>query len=95
VLHWSYVPAFPAHGREALSVNSYQRQCKVVIECANAPLESADETTRTHMNVPLDYVRAYWLLGRAYRANHELTLAEENLSKALNLCREINAVGAE
>ncbi|MBK8822347.1 MAG: tetratricopeptide repeat protein [Anaerolineales bacterium] len=42
-----------------------------------------------------DYVRAYWLLGAAYRANNELTLAEENLSKALNLCRQINLVDAE
>jgi tetratricopeptide (TPR) repeat protein len=40
-------------------------------------------------------VRSRWLLGAAYRANNELTLAEENLSKALNLCRQINAVDAE
>ncbi|MBK7454684.1 MAG: tetratricopeptide repeat protein, partial [Anaerolineales bacterium] len=53
------------------------------------------ETTRTRMNVPRDYVRVYWLLGAAYRANNELTLAEENLSKALNLCRQINAVDTE
>ncbi|MBK9600412.1 MAG: tetratricopeptide repeat protein [Anaerolineales bacterium] len=44
---------------------------------------------------PWDYVRAYWLLGAAYRANNELTLAEENLSKALNLCRQINLVDHE
>jgi len=30
-----------------------------------------------------------------YCANNELTLTEENLSKALNLCRQINAVDAE
>ncbi len=47
------------------------------------------------MNVPRDYVRAHWLLGSAYRANNELTLAEENLSKALNLCRQINLVDHE
>ena len=47
------------------------------------------------MNVPRDYVRAYWLLGAAYRANNELTLAEENLSKALDLCRQINMVDHE
>jgi hypothetical protein len=45
--------------------------------------------------MPRDYVRAHWLLGAAYRANNELTLVEENLSKALNLCRQINAVDAE
>jgi len=47
------------------------------------------------MEIPRDYVRAHWLLGAAYRANNELTLAEENLSKALNLCRQINSVESE
>ncbi|MBK8417842.1 tetratricopeptide repeat protein [Candidatus Villigracilis saccharophilus] len=69
--------------------------CKSAIECIQRALELADETTRTRMNVPRDYVRVYWLLGAAYRANNDLTLAEENLSKALNLCRQINAVDAE
>jgi tetratricopeptide (TPR) repeat protein len=45
--------------------------------------------------VPRDYIRVYWLRGAAYRANNELTLAEENLSKALNLCRQINLVEVE
>jgi tetratricopeptide (TPR) repeat protein len=40
-------------------------------------------------------VRTTWLLGAAYRANSDLTLAEENLSKALNLCRQINMVDHE
>ena len=65
------------------------------IEAAQHALELADETTRTRYPVPRDYVRAYWILGAAYRANNELTLAEENLSKALNLCRQINAVDTE
>jgi hypothetical protein len=42
-----------------------------------------------------NYVCAYWLLGAAYRANHELKLAEENLSKALNLCWQLNNVETE
>ena len=45
--------------------------------------------------VPRDLVGSLWLLGSAYRMNNELTLSEENLSKALNLCRQINAVDAE
>jgi len=69
--------------------------CKSAIECAQRALELADEWTRTKNPVPRDYVRAYWLLGAAYRANNELTLAEENLSKALNLCRQINMVDHE
>lgn len=45
--------------------------------------------------LPRDVVRSRWLLGAAYRANNELTLAEENLSKALSLCRQINLVDHE
>jgi len=64
------------------------------IESAKRALELADEQAKD-IPVPRDYVRAYWLLGSAYRANNELTLAEENLSKALNLCRQINLVDTE
>jgi|CXWL01.1.fsa_nt_gi tetratricopeptide (TPR) repeat protein len=58
-------------------------------------LEWSDNTTRMVREVPRDYIRTYLLLGTAYRANNELTLAEENLSKALNLCRQINLVDHE
>jgi tetratricopeptide (TPR) repeat protein len=68
---------------------------KSSIESAQHALELADETTRTSHPVPRDYVRAHWLLGAAYCMNNELTLAEENLSKALNLCRQINNVESE
>ncbi len=79
---------------------------KSSIECAQRALELADETAQKHYPFPRDYVRAYWLLGAAYRSsaslrsaqngdNNELTLAEENLSKALNLCRQINLVEFE
>jgi tetratricopeptide (TPR) repeat protein len=67
---------------------------KSLIECAQHALDLADEQAKD-VPVPRDYVDAYRFLGAAYRANHELTLAEENLSKALNLCRQINAVEAE
>ena len=68
---------------------------KSSIECAQRALELADETAQKYNPIPRDYIRAYWLLGVAYRANNDLTLAEENLSKALNLCWQINAVDAE
>ncbi len=61
---------------------------------ASRALELADEQAKDYP-VPRDYVRAHWLLGAAYCANNELTLAEENLSKALNLCRQINMVDHE
>ncbi len=71
---------------------------KSSIESAQRALELADEwqkiTGRASPN-PRDYTRALWLLGAAYRAANELTLAEENLSKALNLCRQINMVDHE
>ena len=68
---------------------------KSSIECAQRAIELADETAKTIFTHPRDYVRAHWLLGAAYRANHDLTLAEENLSKAINLCRQINLVEME
>ncbi|MBI3153767.1 MAG: tetratricopeptide repeat protein [Chloroflexi bacterium] len=78
-----------------LSVVSYQQEA---IQCAKRALELADETAKPNSGFvyPIrDYISAYWLLGSAYRANNELTLAEENLSKALNLCRQINMVDHE
>jgi tetratricopeptide (TPR) repeat protein len=42
-----------------------------------------------------DVFRAYWLLGAAYHANSELKRAEENLSEAITICRQINSVDAE
>ncbi len=68
---------------------------KPSIECTQRALELADEDTKQRYPHPRDYVRAHWLLGAVYCANNELTLAEENLSKALNLCRQINLVEEE
>ncbi|MGE5375937.1 MAG: tetratricopeptide repeat protein [Bacteroidota bacterium] len=65
------------------------------IECAGRALELADEDARTDSPTPRDYVRAYWLLGAAYLMNNDLAPAEENLSKALDLCRQINMVDHE
>lgn len=65
------------------------------LECALRALKLADEDTKQRYSHPSDYVRARWLLGSAYRANDQLTLAEDNLSKALNLCRQINMVDHE
>ncbi|RJP51224.1 MAG: tetratricopeptide repeat protein [Anaerolineaceae bacterium] len=81
-------------GSSQLTVGTNQSQIenlKSSIECAQRALELADEQAKIYP-VPRDYVRAYWLLGAAYCMNNELTLAEENLSKALNLCRQINSV---
>jgi hypothetical protein len=57
----------------------------------------ADETAKDPRFVyPVrDYTRAYWLLGAGYRLNGELNKAEENLSKAISMCRQINLVEIE
>jgi len=67
------------------------------IKCAKLALELAEggDPNIGGAVVPRDLVRSRWLLGAAYCANNELTLAEENLFKALNLCRQINAVETE
>lgn len=68
------------------------------IESAQRALGLADETAKPNSGFvyPIrDYIRAYWLLGAAYRANNELEKAEENLTKALNQCRQINMVDHE
>jgi tetratricopeptide (TPR) repeat protein len=79
---------------------------KSAFESAKYALELADEHSKKRASYPLDFMRAHWLLGAAYRssaslrsaqneANNELTLAEENLFKALDLCRQINLVDHE
>lgn len=66
---------------------------KSAIQSASRAVELAEER---HKNIGRpnirDYIRAYWLLGAAYRANGDLTKAEENLSKAISMCRQINYV---
>ncbi|RIK32416.1 MAG: hypothetical protein DCC56_00990 [Anaerolineae bacterium] len=62
------------------------------IQSAQRALELADEEARTDAPTPVDYMRAYWLLGAAYRGNSDLEKAEENLSKAISICRQINMV---
>jgi tetratricopeptide (TPR) repeat protein len=81
---------------------SKTKNLKSAVKSAQRALELADEDARTTSPVPRDYVRTYWLLGAAYHSStsqneayNELTLAEENLSKALNLCRQINLVETE
>jgi len=70
---------------------------KSSIKCVQLALELAEGGDPNIGNaiVPRDLVRSHWLLGAAYRINNDLTLAEENLSKALNLCRQINNVESE
>ena len=99
---WSYrALRFLLLGRQTIDDRqSSAVHCQSFIQCAQRALELADEQAKNYP-VLRDYVRAYWLLGSAYRAvsvnsiTDELTLAEENLSKALNLCRQINNVETE
>ena len=68
---------------------------KSAIEAASRALELADKTTKISYPHPRDYVLAYWLLGAAYRGSGDLTKAEENLSRAISMCRQINVVEDE
>jgi tetratricopeptide (TPR) repeat protein len=68
---------------------------KLAIQFSQSALEISNEHAIKYRPTLRDFVREFWLLGAAYRANNELTLAEENLSKALNLCRQINMVDHE
>lgn len=65
---------------------------KSAIESAQRALELVNETAKTEHSYPVDYMRAFWLLGAAYRENKDLNKAEENLSKATSICRQINMV---
>jgi hypothetical protein len=96
-VNWSYRSLrFLLMAREAVDSNqSSIVNLKSSIECAQRALELADEFSRTNFRLERDYVRAHWLLGSAYRVNNDLTLAEENLSQAINLCRQINLVDHE
>lgn len=60
------------------------------INALHQALHFADETTRLAYSHESDYIRAYWLLGAAYRATRDLIKAEANLTKAISMCRQIN-----
>ncbi len=75
-----------------LSRTEGQKNINLSIEFANQALKLAEEHSMRRAPYPLDFMRAYWLLGAAYRENKNLSKAEENLSKALDICRQINMV---
>lgn len=60
------------------------------IQAASRALEIADEMAKIEFPYPVDYMRVYWLLGEALRKKDELDKAEQNLSKAINICRQVN-----
>lgn len=80
---------------EASNEQSFINNVREAINSARRAIEIADEDTKRGQPHPRDYIRTYWLLGSAHHMSTELTLAEENLSKALNLCRQINLVEME
>jgi tetratricopeptide (TPR) repeat protein len=74
---------------------SKNNNLKLAIQFSRHALEISNEHAIKYEPTARDFVRDYWLLGAAYCMNNDLPQAEENLSKALNLCRQINAVNAE
>ena len=72
-----------------------QKDSLHAIAYAKKSLDAWEKDAKVSYPTPRTLVRTLWLLGSAYRMNNELTLAEEALSKALQLCRQINAVADE
>jgi tetratricopeptide (TPR) repeat protein len=89
---WSYLALW-----KIIESREYKKafDVKEAINRISFALNCQNEWTKQNFPIEREKVRNFWLLGAAYRANNELTLAEENLSKALNLCRQINLVDAE
>ena len=83
--HWAY----------SSQLSYMTTKLDTALQFAEDALRFSIQDANEYSPVVRDFVRDYWILGRAYRANNELTLAEENLSKALNLCRQINLVDHE
>jgi tetratricopeptide (TPR) repeat protein len=65
------------------------------LQFAQEALKFSIQDANEDYPVERDFIRDYWLLGAAYRANNELDKAEENLTKALNQCRQIDMVDHE
>jgi tetratricopeptide (TPR) repeat protein len=90
---WSYrALCFLMRAREEIKTNS--KNLESAIEAARRALKLADETASDSRFVypVVDYIRAYWLLGAAQRGKGELNPAEEKLSEAISICRQINMV---
>ncbi len=68
---------------------------KSIIGFAQYALELVEETKRTIMNVPKDFIRINWLLGIAYRLDRQLDIAEHHLREALMQSHAINLVEFE
>lgn len=65
------------------------------IDYALRAFKLSDEAARTKYAYERDYIRAHWLLGAAYRGDHQFYVADHNLIEALERCRRINNVEHE
>ena len=86
----------PLMARASANPPEAQALLDTALGAAHRALELAEECHR-QIGRPnaRDYVRAYWVLGAAYRAKGELEAAERYLSEALTRCRSINLVDHE
>ena len=82
--------------RILLMVRAYPKSqvenLNLAIQFATKALEMAGEDAQQRYPHPVDYLRAYWLRGAAFQRKGDLSKAEENLSKALEICRRTNHV---
>lgn len=65
------------------------------IQSANQSMQLAKLTEKEVHPYPQDYARAYWVIGITNHLKGDLVSSEENLTKAINKCREINLVDIE
>jgi tetratricopeptide (TPR) repeat protein len=95
--HWMGLTHSYLATRLILVARSKQNQSlhQDIVKEINEAIKFMEEFSKTNYPIQREYVRNFWLLGAAYCANNKWTLAEENLSKALNLCRQINMVDHE
>ena len=83
--HWAY----------SSQLSYMTTKLDTALQFAEDALRFSIQDANEYSPVVRDFVRNYWILGRANRVNGELDKAEENLSKAISMCRQINLVDHE
>jgi tetratricopeptide (TPR) repeat protein len=93
---------FDRYGVSTTNFVSVVRAYKALLLIFLGEFEVAIETTKEAFalaaesyNGKLDIMRAYYLLGTLYRLSNNLNEADENLLRAINICRQSNVVSEE
>jgi tetratricopeptide (TPR) repeat protein len=79
--------------RDSVYTSAENRKSGILF--AQGSLEIAKKTSLTWQRFEREFIRAYWLLGAAYRVDGQLELAEQNLSEALQRERAVDLIEDE